>query len=612
MNQVIKSLPVYSEQNKQFFLDHPQLPIAVVKGFDTEVFTAPLLIDRKFSLIAISMIESEILKGSMNEMMSIGDKVALEAVYLALGNDIIKIVIPQQSSTISENRELMRIGRVIELSFTTTISLSSETLNVIGAPVKVPEEYKGTEAKVVILVRGCIVLETGETELCASLRLSSDEPEKAISMAEEYFASTKVVAFDLNYNLENPNAMSRPIEEPTEDTNSVLPVNTTPKIVPNSQREILIRGTIEYLGTLDKHQFNFLLSEVYNVGTAAGLIHFFSTRDVCELENALMISLTHDPRYKSVCEISYQYNHTVDKPRCVYMNLPHLPSTDSPLWQKAISDDIVTLPTGNNYFKAKLRTIEGTDALLYIEHIDVTATINGVTEYTLPDRWFTTDGTVEKDKKLTKETDPTIRDYSTKQCNPFAIRKKDDRAVLMFLQTDGYRDFTLNEWNNDKSHHIVNIREHLENVCTGLQIRGTLENKVYLTTNASTFSYEDVVKVLDEVESMRLDMADTFPAEPLPKVYFTKTNNLMPFAVRLKGLDDRVALMLSSAKGWYDVNWQRAFETGGDPRPTLESYLQRNCGLECYIIPGSDLLHVSGKYDDIVKTLKEAEEACSK
>lgn len=610
MNQVIKSLPVYTEASKEFFLDHPQLPIATVSGFDTEVFTAPLLIGKRFDLIALSMIESELEKGNQHVTMNIGNKVSLSAIYLELGNNLIKIDCEKTTNLCEPSDFTLKRQSNLILDFRAVTNIGRETLNTAGEPIDIPYDFKDNIEFVTVTIRGDVNPVNGMTELVAGLKLQDYKEDEVMSSRQEYFSKAKVVAFDLNYTLEH-HLLNKHLSPVDLD-------EAVPKIVINGQREVLIRGTIEYLDTMDEDHFKFLLTKVYGVGTAVELVHFFSTRDVRELENALMTSLGYDPRYKSVDQISYRYQYSAGKTRSVYMectefiDFPPHSFKDSPLWKKALEDNEVSLPPENNYFKTSLRTIEGSDVSLNISSYDVHATINGIAGYTLPQRWFNTDASTKINAKSTKETDPTICDYSTKQSNPFAIRKEGNHAVLMAVHTDGYQDFTLLEWTTDESDRIANIKKHFSNSCHDVRVVDMMDNKVHLSSHGSLDSYHSVVEALDLQQKHQSSAKPEVSVEPPSTVYFTKTNNLMPFAVRLKGLDGRVALMLSNVKGWYDVKWKRTFEQGGDSRTALESYLQHNCGLMYYSMPSSDLLYVQGDFDEIVKALKEAEEACSK
>lgn len=611
MNQVIRTIPVYSEKNKQFFLDHPQYPPVTVAGFDTEVRTAPLLIDKKFNLIAISMIESELNKGTQDETMTIGDHVSMACVYLELGSNIIKVACRVNDGSIYQMRDISPVYQPLELAFQTVIYLSSQTLNTLGNPLDMPEEFKETGVFVSITVRGHIVPKMGETEMVASLKLHNMDPDEVVTGTQAFYAGAKVVAFDLNYHLDNHILKSIPVKlGESSVSDKAMNVTKEKPIFRNTQREVLIRATTEYLASLDRDQFDFLLTEVYRVPSALELIHYFSTSDEHAIESAFRNALIHDPQYKFIGHISYEYNYAEDKPRRVIMPLPVPLITCSPMWSKAGAENEIELPSSAENFRAHLRTVHGTDANLNLGYNEVIGTINGISDFSFPARWFRTDGNARINDKRTKESDPTIRVFKTHPCNPFAIRQEERHAVLMTVHTDGFRDLPLSEWNSTTERHLLNIKEHILKVCTGLRLVDMFADKVYLESENAKCNFAEVLNELKRVEFLRLDESTVSVSGP-SEIYYSKTNNLMPFAVRKKGLDGRVALMLSNAKGWYDLNHASPLK-GGASRDALESYLRHGCGLRCYTLASSDLVHVDGEYDDIVKALKVAEEAFSK
>lgn len=494
MNQVVKAIPVYTEANKEFFLVHPQLPVAIVDGYDTEVFTAPLLINKRFNLIGISMIESELAKGTQDQTMMIGDNVALTSIYLELGNNIIKVACPDETN-IYQLRDTSAGYKPMELVFTAVTFLSSETRNTTGNPIDMPEEYKGIGEYITIVFRGLIDPATGIAEMVASLGLHNQKHDDVLCGRQEYFTSAKVVAFDLDYNLENTNSKPFSIFDPLATDKEL--------------REIAILSTIRYLEVVGSEQYAFLLKNVYRVNSAKEFIHWLAVKETAEIIAALQCAFGHDPSY----DIADRITFNTKNPSSLY-SIPVVTTMTSPL-RKAYSEPgtYPSIPTPLDQFTIHLKTEDAGKVAMTVDQYNVIrVVIDGKDEYDLPGWFFEVDlkETVVDETPVTQTPDKAKLEngnqhlFKTKECTPFAVRDDNGRAVLMYARRDGYHDFTIDQWEDKCNGISINVARHLYDVCHFGTNGLSSEDKVFVYGGADAKNYEDIVKILTNAEVDRV------------------------------------------------------------------------------------------------------------
>jgi hypothetical protein len=169
-NDMTRIRPVYQAASAANFVDQAVIPATAITIEDETVTTAPLAVNKRFSLLGLSQTATLLANGVMDPSDSIDPGIYLDNIYVKFGSDILKFSV-RQLPLASFAAAVQGNYREMKLNFTSeSLLVNTNTAPTVDSSALVtlaPVTTANANLRLRVQVSGSINVETGETTVYA-------------------------------------------------------------------------------------------------------------------------------------------------------------------------------------------------------------------------------------------------------------------------------------------------------------------------------------------------------------------------------------------------------------------------------------------------------------
>lgn len=169
-NDMTRIRPVYQAASAANFVDTAVIPATAITIEDETVTTAPLAVNKRFSLLGLSQTATLLANGVMDPSDSIDPGIYLDNLYIKFGSDILKFSV-RQLPLASFAAAVQGNYREMKLNFSTEALLvnanTAPTIDSAALVTLLPVSTANANLRLRVQVSGSINVETGETTVYA-------------------------------------------------------------------------------------------------------------------------------------------------------------------------------------------------------------------------------------------------------------------------------------------------------------------------------------------------------------------------------------------------------------------------------------------------------------